>query len=211
MWARDVVERCGGELSGYQPLGYLLAWGFAPRPVDLFSCKAPAMHGANTLLCTAPTSALTKSPNLGPGVGRRECDEVPGEGSVEEQHCSPLPPVFSQRAARSRAWCLRGGSSSSAPCSPSIRADTLAWRRARAPRHARTSWCWCEVGLPQGGGGPCRLFMRGEPSSLSSSSASFSSWHSGTPDRQRGGPQRVQCAGGQRGEAGVPCRGAAHP
>ena len=71
----------------------------------------------------------------------------------DERRCSPLHPISSQRAARSGAWCPGGASSSSAPCSPSTRAGTPAWRGARAPRHARTSWCWCEVGLPRGDGG----------------------------------------------------------
>jgi len=63
----DEIE---GELSGYQPLGYALGRGFAPRPVALFSRKAAATRGADTLLCRALTSALTKPPSLGPGGGK---------------------------------------------------------------------------------------------------------------------------------------------
>lgn len=52
MWAQDVMGGyAGGELSGYQPLGCLLGQEFAPRPESLFSCKAPAVNSAKTLLC----------------------------------------------------------------------------------------------------------------------------------------------------------------
>lgn len=46
---------------------------------------------------------------------------------------------------------------------------------------------------------------------LSSSASLFSFSHSGTPHPWRRGPQRAQRAGGRRGEAGVPGRGATTP
>lgn len=150
---------------GVSPLGtspWATLWDRALPPDQwLFSpAKLQQRHRANTLLCRAPTSALTESPNLGPGGW---CEDVPGEGSARERCCSPLRPVSPQRAARSGAWCLRGGSSSSAPCSPSTRAGTLAWHGVRAPRHARTSRCWCEVGLPGAAGVPSRRSLPPPP------------------------------------------------
>lgn len=141
---------------GVSPLGTSpLGQGFASRPGALFSCKAPAMPSCKHPALQSPNLCFNRVPKPGAwGVGRRECDDVPGEGSAGERHCSPLHPVSPQRASRSRAWCLRGGSSSSAPCSPSTRAGTLAWHGARALRHARTSRCWCEVGLPGAAGVP---------------------------------------------------------
>lgn len=79
------MEGCArGELSGYQPLG-VQGWGFAPKPVALFSCE----------LLQTPCFAFTVSPNLGPGGGRGKHNNEPGEGSVEE--LSPLHPLFLQR------------------------------------------------------------------------------------------------------------------
>lgn len=65
-----------------------------------------------------------------------------------------------------------------------------------------------------GGGGPWALPPRGAfllLFFLSSSASLFSFSHSGTPHPWCRGPQRAQRAGGRRGEAGVPGRGAAAP
>lgn len=105
--------------------------------------------------CRAHTSPLTNRGPRGGNWGGTEHNRVLGEGSAEEHNHNPLCPISWQQAAPSRAWCLGGGSCRSAPCSPPTRAATPAWHRVRAPRRARTSWCWCEVrfdGLVRGPG-----------------------------------------------------------
>lgn len=176
------MEACGDERSGYHPLRHQLGRGFVPPTSSSFllrsSDSAQSKHPAQL----SPHRCCNCVPKTG-SWGWEGRDRANVEGSMEERCCSPLCSVSSQRAAQSGAWCPGGASSSSAPCSPSTRADTRAWHGPRAPKHAGTSWCWCEVGLP------CEPSLGWEPFSPSSSSASLSFWCSGTPDHQCKGPQ----------------------